>query len=228
MADDEYVAVVNLGTATHALAAMVETRRGYLKLIENMIAPFPLEHKFDQTKRNQMITLLCRADTLWVLALVQSESTFVGKSTASKAKIARRNMLGEHLTRASIARGLAIAERGDRTAEAARRHTVAASRIVEAGLAFGLFQRGAKPDDKQEPVVGTARLSKFLHALGDHAYWVMKNAVDNSDDVDTDKFFGVGETSAHFDREASFSTSASYLELTSEDHVVRWLKEGGE
>jgi len=133
MADDQYVAVVSLDTAMHALGTMIETRRGYLKLIEQMIAPYPLQHQFDQSKRNQMVTLLSRADTLWVLLLVHSESKHAARPAASAARAAREKLLGAHLTRATIARGLAIVETGNPDAVTERRHTVAASRLVEAG-----------------------------------------------------------------------------------------------
>ena len=174
MADDQYIPVVDSTIALSAVQAVVEIRRGYKLLVETLLAPFPVAFKHDQTKRNQMTTLLSRADTIWVLFLIHSESKYAPSHVSVSAKRLREKLLGRFLTRAALARGLAIYESGDSQSFAQRKHTVAAARLVEAGQAYGLIDFEDKPDQKQQPVVGTRKLANFLHALGDHAHWTMQ------------------------------------------------------
>lgn len=222
--DDQYVAVVQLDTAMQALGAMIEARRGYLKLVETMLAPFPVEHQHDQSKRNQMITLLSRADTLWILKLVHMESKHTGRRAATSALNARKALLGEYLTRATIAKGLAIVESGNKAAAAERRHTVAASRIVEAGIAYALFEFAPQPDAKQQPIVGTLRLAKFLHAIGDHAFWAMKEALSNEGGEKPAFDRGLREDQAEFELPADINREQRPGRVTAEDVVMDWLE----
>lgn len=225
MPDDEYVEVVNAEIATRAVNAMIEARRGYLLLLERLVAPHPLKFKFDQSKRNEMMTLLSRADTLWVLQLVNAESAFLEKSAAKVARSQRQALLGEYLTRAAIARGLAIWESGNGETEPSRRHTVAAARLVDAGLSFGLFELADKPDGKQQPVCGTARLAKLLHALGDHAYWVMQEAVENASDNGPRSASGVKEDTAEFKHQSATERVSRAGRVTATDIIMNLMED---
>ena len=222
MADDLYVPVVEADTALRAVHAAIEVRRGYLALIDQLLAPFPTDFQYDQKKRNQMITLLSRGDTLWVMFLVHAESPFASATGSNAAKIKRRNILGSHLTRATLARGIAIYETGVLKAKPERRHIAAAGRIVEAALSYGLIELGDQPDEKQKPIIGTQRLAKFVHALGDHAYWTMKEAVENTSQSQAEPLSGFGEASAKFERE-DIARHARRGRITSSDAALALL-----
>ena len=144
----------------------------------------------------------------------------MGRSVGS-AKQQRESQFGTHLTRATIARGLAIAEKNDGNAVPERRHSVAASRLVEAGLSFGLFELEEAPDKKQKPILGTKRLSQFMHALGDYAYWSMKAAVDNSKENPARK--GMSDGASRFEPEEARETRDKSVDWN--DSFLVWLNE---
>ncbi len=224
MADDQYKPVIDAEIALNSVSAAVEIRRGYLKLVESCLAPFPVAFQYDQKKRNQMITLLSRADTLWVLLLIHAESSFAPANLAKQASDKRKAMLGNHLTRAAIAKGVAIYEADDLAAVTQRRHTVAAGRIVEAALSYQLVDLGDKPNQKQQPVTGTKRLAEFLHALGDHVYWVTKDLVEPHYGTQSDDIVpGFKEAAAAFEQE-DFSRVSPARRITSQDAALALLR----
>ena len=201
MADDQYIPVVDARVALRAVNAAIEVRRGYLALIDQLLAPHPIGFQHDQKKRNQMITLLSRSDTLWVLYLIYAESPSASTQASHLAFRQRREILGTYLTRATLAKGIAVYETGDLQAKPERRHVAAAGRIVEAGLSYGLLEERDKPDEKQKPIVGTNRLSEFLHKLGDHAYWTMKDAINDPAQLEAGPLSGFREDPETFERD---------------------------
>ena len=219
MADDQYIPVVDSHAALRAVNAAIEVRRGYLALIDQLLAPYPIDFQYDQKKRNQMITLLSRGDTLWVMYLIHAESPFASTTASNSAHRKRHDVLGAHLTRAALARGIAIYETGDMQSNPERRHIAAAGRIVEAALSYGLIELSDEPDEKQKPIIGTQRLAEFLHALGDHAYWAMKEALEPPGQSDTGPFSGFREPGAEFARE-DLGRLTRQSRITSHDAVM--------
>lgn len=219
MADDQYTPVVEEQVALRAVNAAIEVRRGYLTLIDRVLTPHPTKYQYDQKKRNQMITLLSRSDTLWVLFLIHLESPLASTRMANSAQQTRRDVLGAHLTRAALARGMAIYETGNLSSNPERRHIAAAGRIVEAALSYGLVELIDQPDEKQKPIIGTKRLAEFLHALGDHAFWAMKDAVENSGKSGAEPFSGFGEAQVAFERDDTSRLSRKDR-ITSDDAVM--------
>ena len=221
MADDQFTPIVDAGLALKSVTASIEMRRGYTALIQKLVAPFPVAFEHDQTKRNQMITLLGRADSLATLVLVYAESKYAGRKAAGEARRRREERLGPYLTRAAIARAMALSETGKADAAVERRHTVASGRIVEAGLSYGLFELGDPPDAKRQPIEGTLRLASFVHALGDHIYWTMVEAVgtDTSDPDATPalreefKSFQKGNKANRVNRIDRITAADNYLKL---------------
>lgn len=221
MADDLYIPVIDSDVAMKAIHGMIEIRRGYRLLVERLISPFPVAFRFDQKKRNQMITLISRSDTLWALFLIHSESDYAPRKLSGSARQLRKNALGVHLTRAAISRGLAVYESGNLAATVERRHTVAASRLVEAAHSFGLIEYLDKPDEKQKPIKGTKRLSNFLHALGDHAHWVMLDATTKIEPNSVGPLTGFSEAAARFDGNEKASRLHVSKRITSDDAPLR-------
>ena len=220
MADDEYIPVVEALTAMRAVNAAIEVRRGYLSFIDELLAPHPVDFQHDQKKRNQMITLLSRADTLWVLFLIHSESPFAGTISSNSAQKERRDVLGAHLTRAAVARGIAIYESNTVHAKPEQKHIAAAGRIVEAALSYDLVEHVEQPDEKQQPISGTKRLAEFLHALGDHAYWTMKQAVENTEQAGAEPLSRFREAPTSFER-GDASRKSRQGRITSLDAAMR-------
>ena len=227
MADDQHKPVVDSHAALWAASAVVEVRRGYLELIDRLLKPYPVAFEFDQKKRNQMITLLSRGDTLWVLLLIYSESEHAPAVFSKPAARQRQAILGDHLTRASLARGIAIYEANALSAKPERRHTVAAGRLVEAALAYGLIEFDQQPDEKQQPMKGTKRLGQFIHALGDHAHWTMREAITNSGESSRGLLSSFSESQSNFVRDDLRRLSRK-ARVTSDDAALSLLGAPGQ
>lgn len=223
MADDIWKPIISSKMALRSLTAAVEIRRGFKKLFLNMIATHPVERQFDLKKKKQMITLLSRSDSLWILLLVYSESRFAPLDIRTKSKRLRKETLGQHLTRASLARAIAISENFGGQSIVERRHTVAASRLVEAARAFDLFELGEKPDAKQIPIVGTQRLAAFMHAVGDHAYWAMLEATKQNEVPKNREMSVLKENAAPFENEGKNTRTERGERITASDQILDLL-----
>jgi len=71
---------------------------------------------------------------------------------------------------------------------------------------------------------GTAKLASFLHALGDHAYWVIKGMIGDTPKSAHTSVHGVSDIKAEFDHELSISRHNREGRITAEDIVMDLLE----
>lgn len=139
----------------------------YSELIEDLeIQTAPLE-LHDRKQRRQMVTLLTRPDSLFVLLLIYAHSSTSWKNWQANSNKCMGE-LGERITPANISRLLwKHSNLRDRTIEPTRAQRVQAGRIVEASLHFKLTEPTPAANRKEKPIKASGRLVNLVEQLTD-------------------------------------------------------------
>lgn len=148
--------------------------------LEIQTAPLGLH---DRKQRRQMVTLLTKPDSLYVLLLIYCHSSTSWKNW-SKNSDGRMCELGERITPANISRLLwKHSNLRDQTIEPTRAQRVQAGRIVEASLRFKLIEPAPASNRKEKPIKASKLLINLIEQLTAYSKLKFRSPADFQESV---------------------------------------------
>ena len=162
-------------TSLTTLLCFLDILQYYNELIADLEIKTAPRELHDRKARKQMVSLLSRPDTLFVLILLHLHS----KTAPAKLRLNPSDLLstmGELATPATISTALWQRSNIRETSiEPTKAQTVQAFRIVQAACAFSLAKPAPAPDKKKKPICATNELANLLDQLTSYSRWKLSD-----------------------------------------------------